>query len=118
MKTRLILGSKEGVAGAADACTIEGDPPGTIGAVPGTALTPVIGSSSTSCSSSAGVAVGAGTPGESRLTNGPVGVARMMPAYRPLSLTISRDDDIRSGGRPSVLSTLPPMVSFGNFARR
>src|SRR5437867_8131570 len=64
-------------------------------------------SSSASCSGNAGVAVGAGTPGESRLTNGPVGVSRMIPAYRPLALRISKADWTRSGGSPRVFDHVP-----------
>ena len=40
----------------------------------------------------AGLAVGAGTPGASKLTKGPVGVSRMMPAYLPFAFTISSAD--------------------------
>src|SRR2546425_12572388 len=75
-------------------------------------------SSSASCSGNAGVAVGAGTPGESRLTNGPVGVSRMMPAYLPFALMISRADSKRSGRTPRVLRTLLAIASLGNLARR
>jgi hypothetical protein len=116
MNTRLTFGSKEGAA-ATPACEVRVDPfPATIGTL-SPAFSSVAAPPSTS-SSNAGVAVGAGTPGESRLTNGPVGVCRMIPAYRPFSFTISRPCCRQSAGRPNVRSILVAIVSFGNFALR
>jgi hypothetical protein len=117
MNTRLTFGSKEGTAGTA-ACEVGVEPlPAAIGTL-SPAFSSVAASSSTSWSSNAGVAIGAGTPGESRLTNGPVGVCRIIPAYRPFSFTISRPCWRRSGGRPNVRSILVAIASFGNFALR
>src|SRR5271165_406345 len=116
INTRFSLASKAKVAGATDGagggCVTGGCVASSVfvdneSTVPGV-----------SCSSNPGVAVGAGTPGESRLTKGPVGVSLMIPAYLPLALIIPRADGILSAGRLNPLSTLVAITSLGNLARR
>src|ERR1017187_8439200 len=51
------------------------------------------------------VAAGAGIIGESKLTNGPVGVSRMIPAYFPLAFSTSSAASALSAGIPIDFST-------------